>query len=217
MLAVDTLSALLLGFTIGLTGALVPGPMLFITTELSIKRGWVTGPEVVLGHMLIELVLYILILFGFVSFVDHGAISSISVIGGLSLAVFGLLTVKDAKTAASTGISPKTSDLKLTSNPVALGLITSVSNPYFWIWWLTAGSVLVLKEYELGFLISLAYIVGHWTADLGWFTAVSVSFSRGTSLFSQKTHRFILYACGIFLIFFGVYFILNCNSTAQLF
>lgn len=217
MLAVDTLSALLLGFTIGLTGALVPGPMLFITIELSIKRGWVTGPEVVLGHMLIELVLYILILFGFVSFVDHGAISSISVIGGLSLAVFGLLTVKDAKTAASTGISPKTSDLKLTSNPVALGLITSVSNPYFWIWWLTAGSVLVLKEYELGFLISLAYIVGHWTADLGWFTAVSVSFSRGTSLFSQKTHRFILYACGIFLIFFGVYFILNCNSTAQLF
>lgn len=217
MLAIDTLSALLLGFTIGLTGALVPGPMLFITIELSIKRGWVTGPEVVLGHMLIELVLYILILFGFVSFVDHGAISSISVIGGLSLAVFGLLTVKDAKTAASTGISPKTSDLKLTSNPVALGLITSVSNPYFWIWWLTAGSVLVLKEYELGFLISLAYIVGHWTADLGWFTAVSVSFSRGTSLFSQKTHRFILYACGIFLIFFGVYFILNCNSTAQLF
>ena len=217
MLAIDTLRALLLGFTIGLTGALVPGPMLFTTIELSLKRGWLAGPKVVLGHMLIELVLFILILFGFASFVGSGAISTISIIGGLSLAVFGFLTVKDAKTAASTGISPKTSDLKLTSNPAALGLITSVSNPYFWIWWLTAGSALVLKEYELGFLISLAYIVGHWTADLGWFTAVSVSFSRGTSLFSQKTHSFILYACGIFLIFSGVYFILNCNSTAQLF
>lgn len=217
MLAIDTLRALLLGFTIGLTGALVPGPMLFTTIELSLKRGWLAGPKVVLGHMLIELVLFILILFGFSSFVGSGAISVISVIGGLSLAVFGFLTVKDAKTAASTGILPKASDLKLTSNPAALGLITSVSNPYFWIWWLTAGSALVLKEYELGFLISLAYIVGHWTADLGWFTAVSVSFSRGTFLFSQKTHSFILYACGIFLIFFGVYFILNCNSTAQLF
>lgn len=216
MLAIDILRALLLGFTIGLTGALVPGPMLFATIELSLKRGWLAGPEIFLGHMLVELMLFILILFGFASFVSSSALSSISVIGGLVLAVFGLLTVKDAKNAASAGISQEALDLKLASNPIALGLITSVSNPYFWIWWLTAGSALVLKEYELGLIFSLAYILGHWAADLGWFTAISRSFSRGKVLFSQKTHRLILYACGIFLIFFGVYFMLNYNSTAQL-
>lgn len=217
MLTIKIFSALLLGFTIGLTGALVPGPMLFATIELSLKRGWLAGPQVVLGHMLIELVIFILILFGFASFVGSGAISAISVIGGLALSVFGLITIKDAKTAASAGISPENSDLKLTSNPIALGLITSVSNPYFWIWWLTAGSALVLREHELGLLISLAYIVGHWTADFSWFTAVSGSFSRGKALLSQKTHSLILYLCGIFLIFFGFYFMLNYNSAAQLF
>ena len=217
MIAIDISRAFLLGFTIGLTGALVPGPMLFATIELSLKKGWIAGPEVVLGHMLIELLLVILILFGFASFVNSGAISVISVIGGFALAVFGFLTVKDAKTAASAGSSPETQDLKLTSNPIALGLITSVSNPYFWIWWLTAGSALVLREHELGLIFSLAYILGHWTADLSWFTAISGSFSRGKTLFSQKTHRFILYSCGIFLIFFGFYFILNSDSVAQLF
>jgi threonine/homoserine/homoserine lactone efflux protein len=217
MIAIDISRAFLLGFTIGLTGALVPGPMLFATIELSLKKGWIAGPEVVLGHVLIDLLLVILILFGFVSFVNSGAISVISVIGGFALAVFGFLTVKDAKTAASAGSSPETPDLKLTSNPIALGLITSVSNPYFWIWWLTAGSALVLREHELGLIISLAYILGHWTADLSWFTAISGSFSRGKTLFSQKTHRFILYSCGIFLIFFGFYFILSCDSTVQLF
>lgn len=216
MLTIEISRALLLGFTIGLTGALVPGPMLFATIELSLKKGWLAGPEVVLGHMLVELVLSILILFGFASFVGSDAISAISVAGGLALAVFGLLTIKDAKAAASSGISPKMSDLKLTSNPIAMGLITSVSNPYFWIWWLTAGSALVLRERELGLLISLAYILGHWTADLSWFTAVSGSFSRGKTLFSQKTHRFILYMCGIFLIIFGFYFMLNYSSPAQL-
>lgn len=216
MLTIEIFRAFLLGFTIGLTGALVPGPMLFATIELSLKKGWLAGPEIFLGHMLVELVLSVLILFGFASLVGSDAISAISVIGGLALVVFGLFTAKDAKASASTGISADTSDLKL-ANPILLGLITSVSNPYFWIWWLTAGSALVLREHELGLIISLAYILGHWAADLSWFTAISGSFSRGKTLFSQKTHRFILYSCGIFLIFFGFYFILNSDSTVQLF
>lgn len=214
---IEIFRALLMGFTIGLTGALVPGPMLFATIELSLKKGWLAGPEVVFGHILVELVLSVLILFGFASFVSSGAISSISIIGGLALVVFGLLTAKDAKVSASSGISQDTSGLKLTSNPIALGLITSVSNPYFWIWWLTAGSALVLRAYELGAIVSIAYILGHWTADLGWFTVISGSFSRGKTLFSQQTHRYILYACGTFLIFFGLYFMFNYKVAAQLF
>jgi threonine/homoserine/homoserine lactone efflux protein len=217
MLTLEISRALLLGFTIGLTGALVPGPMLFATIEVSLKRGWLAGPEVVLGHILVELVLSIIILFGAASFVGSDTISAISFIGGLALMIFGLLTIKDAKAAASSRASPDASGLKLTSNPITLGLITSVSNPYFWVWWLTAGSALVLKAHELGILISVAYILGHWTADLSWFTAVSGSFSRGKALLSQKTHRYILYACGIFLIIFGFYFMLNYNSSAQLF
>jgi len=215
MLTIEIFRAFLLGFTIGLTGALVPGPMLFATIELSLKKGWLAGPEIFLGHMLVEIVLSVLILFGFASLVGSGTISAISVIGGLALVVFGLFTAKDAKASASAGISPDTSDLKL-ANPIVLGLITSVSNPYFWIWWLTAGSALVLREYELGFLISLAYILGHWTADLSWFTAVSGSFSRGKTLFSRRTHEMILYACGGFLVIFGFYFMLNYNNLTQL-
>lgn len=216
MLTIETFKALLLGFTIGLTGALVPGPMLFATIELSLKKGWLAGPKVVFGHMLVELVLSLLILFGAASLVGSGTISTISFIGGLVLVVFGLLMAKDAQTAASAGISPDTSSLKLTSNPIALGFITSVSNPYFWIWWLTAGSALVLRAYELGVLVSIAYILGHWAADLSWFTAVSGSFSRGKALLSGRTHEMILYACGGFLVIFGLYFMLNYNNPIQL-
>ncbi|AKB27243.1 Transporter, LysE family [Methanosarcina siciliae C2J] len=216
MLTIETFKALLLGFTIGLTGALVPGPMLFATIELSLKKGWLAGPKVVFGHMLVELVLSVLILFGVASLMGSGTISAISVIGGLALVIFGLLTAKDAKAAASAGIPPGTSGLKLSSSPIALGFFTSVSNPYFWIWWLTAGSALVLRAYELGALVSLAYLLGHWTADLSWFTAVSGSFSRGKTLFSGRTHEMVLYVCGGFLVIFGLYFMLNYNNPIQL-
>ncbi len=217
MLAIEILKALLLGFTIGLTGALMPGPMLFATIEISLKKGWTAGPEVVLGHMLVELVLCMFIFFGAAAFFGAGIISFIFLIGGLALVVFGLLTVKDARSAAfSSKISQNSSGLKLKSSPALIGLVTSVSNPYFWIWWLTAGGALLLREYELGIISAVAFVLGHWTADLSWFTAVSGSFSRGKALLSQKTHTNILYACGAFLVVFGFYFMLNYNNPIQL-
>ncbi|RXA21400.1 LysE family translocator [Methanosarcina sp. MSH10X1] len=217
MPTVEILKALLLGFSVGLTGALVPGPMLFATIELSLKKGWLAGPQVVFGHIIVEVALYILILLGAASLVGSGVISAIFLIGGLSLLVFGLFTLKDARAAASSSsTSQDSSGLRLTSNPVLIGLVTSVSNPYFWIWWLTAGGALVLKEYELGIIFAMAYMLGHWTADLSWFTVISGSFSRGKALLSQKTHRYILYTCGIFLVIFGFYFMLNYNNSMQM-
>lgn len=217
MLIVEILEALLFGFSVGLTGALVPGPMLFATIEISLKKGWLAGPQVVFGHMLVEAGLYLLIILGADSLVASSMISVIFLLGGLSLLIFGLLTLKDARaTTSSAQISQNFSSLKLISNPSLVGLVTSVSNPYFWIWWLTAGGALILKEYELGIIIAMAYMIGHWAADLGWFTAVSGSFGRGKNLLSQEMHRYILYACGIFLVIFGLYFMLNYNYATQM-
>lgn len=130
MLTIEILNALLLGFSVGLTGALVPGPMLFATIEISLKKGWLAGPQVVFGHMIVEVLLYILILFGAASLVDSGMISAIFLIGGLSLLVFGLITLKEARAAASSAqIFQDSSGLRLTSSPTLIGLVTSVSNP----------------------------------------------------------------------------------------
>lgn len=48
----EILKMLGIGFSVGLTGALVPGPMLFATIETSLKKGWTSGPLVVSGHIL---------------------------------------------------------------------------------------------------------------------------------------------------------------------
>jgi threonine/homoserine/homoserine lactone efflux protein len=216
MQAIEILKALLIGFTVGLTGALMPGPMLFATIELSLKKGWTAGPEAVLGHMLVELVLCVFIFLGAASLFGNNAISIIFLVGGLALVVFGLLTVKDARSVASSSmISQNSSGSKLKSSPALIGLVTSVSNPFFWIWWFTAGSALLLRENEMGIISAVAFVLGHWTSDLGWFTAVSGSVSRGKVLFSQKVHTYALYACGIFLITFGFYFMLSYNSSVQ--
>ncbi len=206
--------ALLLGFTVGLTGTLVPRPMFFATIEISLKKGWIAGPEVVLGHMLVEFVLIVFIFLEVTSLLVKDIISPISLIGGLALVVFGILTLKEARTVtSSTRISQDSSGFKLESGPALKGFVTTISNPYLYVWWLTAGGALLLREYELGIIIAVAFVIGHWISDLIWFTVVSWSFSRGKFLLSQRVHKHILYACGAFLVVFGFTFMLNLTMS----
>ena len=60
-----------IGFIMGLTGAMAPGPLLTITIGESAKRGGIVGPLVVLGHGILELALLALIVFGVANFLNN--------------------------------------------------------------------------------------------------------------------------------------------------
>jgi threonine/homoserine/homoserine lactone efflux protein len=203
MLAI--LDMLIVGFAVGLTGALVPGPMLFVTIEGSLKNGWRAGPKVVLGHALIELFVCILIVLGFTSLIGDAEMSVISLVGGVVLVAFGLLTIIQARNPALDCVKSDT----VISNSVFAGVLTSASNPYFWIWWLAAGSALVLRGLEIGIFAAVMFVFGHWLADLGWFTFVSTSLSKTRNFFTGPVYRGVLACCGLFLMGFGTWFALG--------
>lgn len=200
----ELLEMLTIGFVIGMTGALAPGPMLFATIDQSLKNGWTSGPRIFVGHAIIEFVVCVLIILGIRNISDN-IIFAISMIGGTILVIFGLMTIKGAKDAANS-IGEHTSS---TGNPLAIGIITSATNPYFWLWWLAAGSALVLRGLEIGILAAALFIVGHWIADLAYFTAVSTSFSKGKKIMSPKLYERVLLSCGLFLVLFGSWFVLG--------
>jgi threonine/homoserine/homoserine lactone efflux protein len=200
----ELLEMLAIGFAMGMTGALVPGPMLFVTIDTSLKRGWKAGPEVFVGHAILEFLVCVLIIYG-ITAVSDNTVMAISILGGATLVVFGFLTMKNAKGAAS---SMHEHD-KATSKPVLAGILTSASNPYFWLWWLAAGSALILQGLEIGIIAAVMFMIGHWLADLGYFTVVSTSFSKGKKLMSPKVYERVLLSCGLFLVLFGSWFIIG--------
>ena len=197
----EVIEILAMAFTIGLTGALAPGPTLVATVNSSLKSGWTAGPKVALGHALVELFVFLLIVLGLAEAAQQYS-HFIAELGGLALIAFGLLTVKGSKKASLTASASNTAQ-----NPYLAGVLTSAANPYFWIWWLSIGSAMVIDGLRGGLILASLFMIGHWGADFGWYTLVSASLDKGRSILSEVNYQRILALCGCFLIVFGLYYL----------
>ena len=203
---IGAIETLILAFTIGLTGALAPGPTLVATINSSLQRGWTMGPKVAAGHALTEVVIFLLIVEGLAAAAEeHTGI--VAAVGGTALILFGLITLKGSKTATM-----EISEKGATSNPYLAGALTSVANPYFWIWWLSVGSALVLAQLRESLVLAMIFMIGHWGADFGWYTLVSTSLDRGRTLLSEANYRRTLALCGAFLVLFGASYLTGAWS-----
>lgn len=194
-------------FMLALSGALVPGPLFTLTVSESVKKGFVAGPLLILGHGILELSIVLLMLFGVAPYLlTEAARFWVSLLGGIILVIMGGLMLKDAGkltialdagVAAGKGI-----------HPILAGILGSLSNPYWVIWWLTVGLGYLMSAMKAGLPGVAAFYTGHITADLGWYSMISLAVARGRNHIGQRGYRFLLYGCGIFLIFFGVWFII---------
>lgn len=194
-------STLVLGFLIGLTGALAPGPTLVATINATLAGNWTAGLKVSLGHILIETAIFFLIILGLAGFATPYT-TAIAVIGGSALIIFGIMTISGSRSASLSAVPGKAA-----TSPYMAGLLTSAANPYFWIWWLSVGSALLISSLEGGLILAAVFMIGHWAADTSWYTFISTGISRGKTILSDTTYHRIMAACGVFLIFFGLYYL----------
>ncbi|MDD4550373.1 MAG: LysE family transporter, partial [Syntrophomonadaceae bacterium] len=83
-------------FIVGLSGAMMPGPLLTLTITESARRGFIAGPLIVLGHAILELILVLALLAGAAVYLSQpGVTRIISILGGGFLIYLGIITVRD--------------------------------------------------------------------------------------------------------------------------
>jgi threonine/homoserine/homoserine lactone efflux protein len=190
-------------FVIALSGALMPGPLLTITLSESARRGFRAGPLIVLGHGILELFLVLLLLLGLAPILKNDqVIGSVGVVGAVVLIWMAVGMIRSLPLLSLERVSQDSQS----TNPVWAGILMSLANPYWIIWWATIGLGYILYSFTVGLLGVVAFFAGHILADLGWYAAVSFTVAHGRRFMSDRIYKGVIACCALVLLGFGIYF-----------
>jgi len=185
----------------------MPGPVLIVTINEAARKGFKSGFYVPIGHAFLELILVILLTLGLAEVLSlKPIVALIGLLGGIFLSWMAYSILKDTlRRKVSLNFDVKSNDHKMGS--MALGIFTSLFNPFWFMWWIFVGAALLLKSLEFGIIGVMAFYFGHILSDISWYGSVSFAMARGKNLISERVYRIILIFCGATLIFFSIFFI----------
>jgi threonine/homoserine/homoserine lactone efflux protein len=110
----------------------------------------------------------------------------------------GRVTLESSDNDAGTGIN---------MHPVMAGILVSISNPFWSIWWATIGLTYLTMALKSGTMGIASFFSGHIMADLLWYSLISAAIAGGRRFLKQSVYQTIIMFCGLFLIGLGGYFI----------
>lgn len=205
-------------FLVGLSGAMMPGPVLTVTigeTAARLRggvpgenirtrtRGALAGPLIVLGHGILEVLLVMGVALGLGRLLVLGpVIGTIALVGGAVLLWMAWGMFRSVRSLSLQG----TTVGEDRRHPVLAGILTTLCNPYWIIWWATIGLSYIALSLRLGLIGLISFYIGHILSDLAWYGSVSLTLALGRRLLTDRTYRGLVTACAVLLLGFGLYF-----------
>lgn len=203
------LKFLLSTVAISLFAVMAPGPITAATLAAG-ARSRHAGAMVALGHAAIEMPLILLLAAGIGSFLQSPAVSAgIALAGGIVLVLMGVqLLLSLRHPSAGTGAP-------IQRHPLVIGVVLSAANPYFYLWWASAGLILTAQAMAFGALMLGPFAVVHWLCDLGWLEVVSIAGFKGSEVFGSRVQTVVSAVCGVVLAGFGANFLYGALAAGH--
>jgi len=186
-----------------LSGVMMPGPMFAVTLAKSMKSPW-AGVLVSLGHAVVEVPIILLVYFGLAQFFQKDIVQLVlGVLGGGMIVWMSVGLFRARRQMAREG--------KDTSyNAFVAGILMSGLNPFFLVWWVTVGTLLLMNFLEaVGSWGLPFFIVVHWLCDLVWLSLVSFTVYRTHSFWGERVQEWVFIVLSLALLYFGVWFIVK--------
>jgi threonine/homoserine/homoserine lactone efflux protein len=195
-------------FAVGFSGAMMPGPVSAATVSESARRGFRAGPLITAGHAIAEVAIVVALVSGASELLRQRLIASIiGICGGAFLFWMGYEMVISAW-RGEISLSPKGERPKGMARfgLIPAGVLTSLANPYWFIWWATIGASYILFSLDYGAAGPMAFYCGHILSDLSWNSLLAFAISFKRKVMSDRFYRGVIFVCGLFLIAMSVLF-----------
>ncbi|MCK4498393.1 LysE family transporter [Candidatus Bathyarchaeota archaeon] len=193
------------------SGALAPGPLFFATISHGSRFGAKSGLIFSISHTMVEFAIVLLLAFGLLSVSSEPLVQlAVGVAGGVMLLFFGSKQIYES---VSSSFEERFSRPITQRNLVFLGIFLTGLNPFFLVWWLTAGAQLILLALEFGSIpgVLLMYAFHVWM-DYLWLTSIAHFSEKGRSIIGLRPYRIMMAIFGALLIYFGLSFIVDSTS-----
>ncbi len=193
------------------SGVLAPGPLFFTNLLYGTRLGTHSGLKVAYGHTVVELPLIILLAAGLFSFEAAKKYSaSIGLIGGIAILAFAGLQIgsiirKKVVDAAACAIY-----IADDKGPFIAGVILTAMNPFFLLWWFTAGLKLITDSATFGASSGLAMLFAlHIWMDYAWLGGTAYLASKGSKVLKSRYYPVLLVGLSAILVYYGVAFLMQ--------
>src|SRR5215210_2881149 len=193
------------------SGVLAPGPLFFANLAYGIGPDRGSGVKVAYGHTVVELPLIIILAAGLFTFdVAKNYAGTIGFIGGIAILAFASLQIVSIIKEKRAYNVPHIAGSK---GPFVVGVVLTALNPFFLLWWFTAGSKLIADSGGFGMTTGVVMLFTlHIWMDYAWLGSTAYLASRGTFLFRSKYFQVLGLGLAAMLVYYGVNFLLQAAS-----
>lgn len=209
MTADSVLTVFAFAFAVSFGAVVSPGPVSAAIVTESPRRGWLVGPLVATAHISLEAIVVVLIGLGLSRGMASPAAQRVIALGGGAMLLFlgggyllGVWRGNVRLPTASADAIPRSS-----AGLLALGALTTLSNPFWYAWWVTVAAGFLAQTQGLGVVGPIAFYLGHISADYAWDTALAVATSVGGRWLTDERYRLLILLTGGFMVYLGILFL----------
>jgi threonine/homoserine/homoserine lactone efflux protein len=203
------LAIYIFSFAVGAGAVVTPGPVSTAIVSQAPRQGWKTGPLVATGHAVLELAIVMLIVLGLGAGLKNPNIQRlIAIAGGGLLVCMGAMMLYNVWRGEIRLPGLEEGQRPLSSRQlVGLGMLATVSNPFWYAWWVTVASSYLSQVQALNTAGVAAFYLGHISADFAWDTTLSSVVGGGRRWMNDRIYRAIFIFCGAFFVYLGLVFL----------
>ena len=195
------MEVILTALSIGLASGIAPGPLTILAITATLRRGRWAGVQIAIAPLLSDAII-ILISISVVSRLPYGVLDWLGLAGGIVIALFAIETLRSARAvdpnalvhAAETGTSRFAVPLWIQ------GFLVNLLNPAPWIFWITAGSALLVSTWRASPPSALGFLVAFYAMLVGSKVVLVLFIGATRHRITPRAYRGVLAVSGLLLL-----------------
>ncbi len=185
------------GIVLGLAAGLAPGPLLALVIGETLSKGTAAGIRVAMAPLISDLPIVLGTYFLLRQLPENSAL-----LGGISLAGALFLLIMAYGYLHAERRLPDTPALK--SGALIKGVTANLLNPHPYLFWLTAGGILLQKSLTLAPLAPVVFLLGFYLCLVGSKILLAFVLGRRKKPAAPEALRLISKAIGVLLLLLAI-------------